>query len=55
LVSPLACLDAAMLKGRAVSGFERVVVVRMELVRARREERRKADIVVGLLEDLLDY
>jgi hypothetical protein len=54
LVSPLACLDAAMLKGRAVSGFERVVVVRMELVRARREERRKADIVVGLLEDLLD-
>jgi hypothetical protein len=53
LVSPLACLDAAMLKGRAVRGFERVMVWRMEVLRARREDGRKADMVVGLLCGLL--
>jgi hypothetical protein len=49
LVSPLACLEAAMLKGRAVRGFDRVVVLRTEVVSARREDVRKPDIVVGLL------
>lgn len=40
LVSPLACLGAAMLKGR-------VIVLRSEVVTARRERVRKADMVVG--------
>ena len=49
LVSPLACFEAAMLKGRAME-------VRREVVAVRRERVRKADIVVwfvfrlGLLE-----
>jgi hypothetical protein len=53
LVSPLACLEVAMLKGRAVKDFERVVVLRTEVVSARREDRRKPDMVVGLLCSLL--
>lgn len=39
LVSPLACFEAAMLKGR-------VMGLRREVVAARRERVRKADIVV---------
>ena len=42
LVSPLACFEAAMLKGR-------VMEVRREVVAARRDRVRKADMVVAFV------
>jgi hypothetical protein len=48
-VSPLAFLEAAMLKGWAARGLMRVVVVRVVVPRARRENVRKPDIVGGLV------
>ena len=46
LVSPLACFEAAMLKGRAARDGEMGVEVRREVVAARRERARKVDMVV---------
>ena len=46
-VSPLACLEAALLKGWAARGFIRVVVLRVVAPRVRRENVRKPDIVVS--------
>lgn len=45
LVSPLACFEAAMLKGRAARDVE----VRREEAAVRRERVRKADMVVGFV------
>ena len=48
-VSPLACFEEAMLKGRAAMVEEMGVEVRREAVAARRERARKVDIVVGFV------
>lgn len=45
LVTPLACLEAAMLKGRAVETLETFAVLRAKAMPAR-EDVRKLDMVV---------
>jgi hypothetical protein len=59
-LTPLACLEAAMLKVRVVIGLEMAAEVRDEVTRVRRENVRKPDMVaefvcglkvVGLLDD----
>ena len=46
LVSPLACFEAAMLKGRAARGDVMVEELRREEAAVRRERLKKVDIVV---------
>lgn len=53
LVSPLACLEAAMLKGRVARGLDRVVGLRREVVSARRDDVMKPDMVVELARSLM--
>ena len=49
LVSPLACREAATLKGRVARGDMVAVEVRREVVAVRREKARKEDIVGGFV------